>query len=157
MLSDLIRKYIPDDENLMEKYGYVTLSEETGCLMYYAEEPKVESIKPPSEAAPVREDDEARLSEIADLNQENLQRLVTNWIDNDFEKIFIDPDYYKDPEGQETVYENDGLNQEIPNLFELSAKDESEVEYQNLHLLENATPDEALEPNDSIVPRVLET
>ena len=90
MLSELVRKYAPDDENLNEKYGYVTLSEETGCLMFYPEEPKPPSSKPPTV------DD---LSEIADLNQENLQKLVTNWIDNDFEKIFIDPDYYKDPEG----------------------------------------------------------
>ena len=105
MLSDLVRKYAPDDENLNEKYGYVTLSEETGCLVYYPEEPK---DPVPSEAVPVRDDD--ALSEIADLNKENLQMLVSNWIDNDFEKIFIDPDYYKDPEGQLTVYENDGLN-----------------------------------------------
>ena len=108
MLSDLIKKYAPDDENLNEKYGYVALSEETGCLMYYPEEPKVESSKPPSEANPPREGDV--LSEIADLNQQNLQMLVSNWIDNEFEKIFIDPDYYKDPEGQLTVYENNGLN-----------------------------------------------
>lgn len=42
-------------------------------------------------------------------------------------------------------------------MFELSAKDESDVEYQNLQLLENATPDEALEPNETIVARALET
>lgn len=55
----------------------------------------MESSKPPSEVPQERD----VLSEFADLNKENLQRLVSNWIDNDFEKIYIDPDYYKDPEG----------------------------------------------------------
>jgi hypothetical protein len=36
-----------------------------------------------------------------------------------------------------TEFANGGVNQEIPNLFELSAKDESEEEYQNLLQLEN--------------------
>lgn len=40
-------------------------------------------------------------------------------------------------------------------MFELSAKDDSDAEYQNLQLLDNATPEEAFEPNESIVARAL--
>ena len=32
MLSELVRKYAPDDENLNEKYGHVTLAIDRRCV-----------------------------------------------------------------------------------------------------------------------------